>query len=443
LAAVSLILQAVVAYFFFFTLDLYGKGYVFLDEYYFFLLLGLFFFLGALYLSLCWRRWLPLLFLMIVVLLSFWIFWDKALPLLGGFGSINAAGGYAFLETEPLSFYQLYSFYFLIIFLFPVGLFFLFRSFTAPHAFFLGWLLPSLYLLQSGVRYVFFASLPLFLLVSIFVGRPIILRKKFDLSFFIGMIMGIVLIVYIFYIYPLYFHPLLEPREFEAYTYLRETTEPNACVLTPDVRSAAAEYLAHRYYYFHSLGMDEERWQKGYRYLLTNETVDLGADGPMYVLLVDRDLDKLISLMYGGKIRNAEDFAYLTYFGDGVYTGSYLNVALNLTDEGEISSSFGRLSFDIIVEDINATSFVVYRVEDETFYPLRSAYVNNTYYSGNGVGCVYLRTFAPHTDGVYFADDLCYSRMYQMLAGRQIKGMEKKYFKDGVAIYRIVNSEKK
>ncbi len=442
---VSLGSQAAVAYSLLTFVSLQGKIVPFLSRYYWFFVLCFFCFLAVLFFVQKHRTLVPLFVLAGIGILAFIVFWNTLLPLLSGFGSIRSIGDVpSVFETQSPTFYQFYTYFFLTLLAMPFGLLLLFRSFDERRAVFVGWLLVSLFLLFSAQRYFFFASLPLLALAGLFVGTPRYLGKKFNLAFFVGIILIIALIGFAIYIYPAYFEPVIEQKQLDAFTFLRTTTEERACILSPDTRGSTIEYFAHRYYYFHPLGIDPDRWEKGYTFLFTNRTIELGVDGPLYVLLMDSDLSQIASLLYSGKVPGTGTFAALQRDNETFYTASSVSISFDLTPEGEILATTDDYAFDVVV-DFNAVEPKVFRTSATGLSPLGGFFYNHTYYARNGTGCAFFGRFIPQLPpevdvGFYFDESLCQSRFYRILTGQALEGTEQVYFKEDIAIYRVLSS---
>ncbi len=347
----------------------------------------------------------------ILLLLSF----QKFKVLLSGYGAIRklpTTG--ALLELTPPNLFQFYFYFFIIPILFLVGLFYYIRDFDEKRAFYLGLLLPSLYLIISAARYFYVSSLPIISIAALIASKRLLLfkKKKFDLSKFIIIILCIIMLFYSFYNVPKFFSFGFSQSRINALNYLYDNSNKDSCIISAHTQGAEVEFFSKRYSYFNTIGLDYDRLNEAYSFILTNNMPEFNNTN-MYFLFEENDLFSIFDFVALTNLTNI-DGTILYKLYENAYLNPYENVTLHFFNKS------GNVS--------------VMKIQDQNITYLKS-YYNGKFIFNNkdGDGCVHNLMGSIF----YFNNAVCNANLYKMVTGQEIDGLEKIYFKDKVAIYKI------
>ena len=156
---------------------------------------------------------------LIVIVAAFLL--DKLSTLAAGFGSIHSVTNVV-AEMQGISWNNFYFIFSFLLITSIAGIYYFIKNFNKEKAFFLGLLLPALYLVFSASRFVYFAAIPIITLTGIFLDNKKIIRKKFDIFLFITIILGIVMFFWMFHVFPLFFAPEIQGGLVEANLFLKD-----------------------------------------------------------------------------------------------------------------------------------------------------------------------------------------------------------------------------
>jgi asparagine N-glycosylation enzyme membrane subunit Stt3 len=320
------------------------------------------------------------------------MFFKKIEVLLGGFGSVKAANLLLTPELERTKLYEYFFGFHILLLTSIAGCYYFVKKWDAKKILFFGYAAPSLYLIITASRYMYFAAIPILTLTAIFLDNKKIIKKKFNIFIFLTITLMIFMTAYSYHAISIYYSTNLRITDTEPYFFLRDNVEKNACIISVADRGAVIEFFAKRYFYFHSLGTNEERAGKAARLLLLNKE-ELGIEH-LYVLLNYADIYKI----------------------------NDINTHLNLQDIG-----FYRIGVSGDDEPLNETA-----VKDELGF-MKTIFVNNNLIlNQTGKGCVY----AAQSDTFYFKDGVCNTTIFRMITNQTEEGFENIYFKDGNTIYK-------
>ncbi|GEM_PF-3595356 len=393
-SAISIFVQALVLYSLFFSIELWEKGYLFAKEYYPFLFLGAILILGILYKGYTTKSRKYLIASVGCGLLLGAIFFQKIKVLLSGFGSVQAVNLAITPELIRTPLNQYFFAFHILLITSIAGAYYIFKKLNAKRILFLGYLIPSLYLIATASRYIYFATIPIITLTAIFLNNKKVIKNKFDLFVFLTAVLMIFMLIYSLYAIPIYYVENVRTQGIEPYFFLRENTEKDACIVDISNRGATVEFFAKRYYYFHPLGYDNEHGEKAARLLLLNN-IDLGIDH-LYVLLNYADLQKI----------------------------NLMNKYLELRDIG-----FYRIAASGDDEPINETE-----IREELDF-MKNVFVNNQLMiNKTGQGCAYVT----QSDIFYLKNGVCDTTIFKMITNQTVENFQNIYFQDGFAIYKYV-----
>ncbi|MDP1694438.1 MAG: glycosyltransferase family 39 protein [Candidatus Woesearchaeota archaeon] len=392
----SMVTQAIVLIFLSRTIELAGKGLVFGRYYYPIIIIVTIAISGVIYYTQKKRSIKPLIVVFFIMGAATLFFMPYIKQILMGFGSVDSLmGTITPTELQTTKWYQyLFAFHILLI-TSLLGLYQYIKNFTAQKAFFLGLLLPSLYLIGSASRYIYFASIPILALTGIFLEQRKKVKKKFDIFIFLTIVLMIFMSVYSLYAIPKYLSEGHHVQNKEPYQFLRENTEKNACIIEISDQGATTEFLAKRYYYFHSLGADYTRLKKVHNFLLDEGENNFGIEN-LYILVSYNDLAKIRFISQNTDVKTEEIGFYRT---------------ITYGDE----------------EEINETELT------EGLDFMKHVFVNNKLYvNETGKGCAYAGKY----DTFYLKDGVCNTTLFKMLTNQTITDFKNVYFKEGYAIYK-------
>ena len=418
-ASIAVIAQAITFFIIFMAIEFHAKGLAFGKGYY---PLGVGFMLGLLYVLNFARKkktHLPFgLYSAALILITFFLR-DKVVTLLSGFGSIKADYGVitTSLELYRTSLNQYYTAFFILGLTSIIGIYYYAKKFNKEKALFLGLLLPSLYLMYSAVRYVYIAAIPIIVLTGFFLDNKKKIGKKFDIFIFLTGVLVIAMTFWMLYTLPTYLGGSgATPELREAYAFIKEETQADACVIALQSKGAMTEFFAKKYYYFNSLGFDEERSREVYTFLLTDEKQNFQVKEP-YILIENNDLlfVNIMNLFLKRTDIEAEPNIGLLY--NKTYAAPQKEYVFHIQEEGN--------------------KIKIIKVKDGIFKELRWVYKDGVMYNNkNGDGCM----FIAGEGYVYLNDKLCDANMIKMLTQQKIDGLEKVYAKNGVVIYKVIAS---
>lgn len=397
ISILSMVIQAVVLIFLSRTIELAGKGFVFGRYYYPIIIIVTVAISGFIYYAQKKHSIKPLIIAFFIVVAAILFLMPYIKQILMGFGSIDSLiGAVTPTELQTTKWYQyLFAFHILLI-TSLLGLYKYIKDFTAQKAFFLGLLLPSLYLIGSASRYIYFASVPILALTGIFLDQQKKIRKKFDIFTFITIVLMIFMFVYSLYAIPKYLSEGHHVQNKEPYEFLRENTEKNACIIEISDQGATTEFLAKRYYYFHSLGADYTRLKKVHNFFLDESENNFGINN-LYILVSYNDLGKIRFISQNTDIKTEEIGFYRT---------------ITYGDEEEINETELKEGLDF----------------------MKLVFVNNKLYvNETGKGCAYAGKY----DIFYLKDGVCNTTIFKIVTNQTVKDFRNVYFKDGYSIYKF------
>ncbi len=391
LATISVGSQAVVLMSIIYLTEQSGKAVLFGKEYYLWGVLMSILALWVLRISKVKKTKKPFIGVVIIGAGIVFLLWNKIRTIAQGFGSIKPE--MPILELQQTLPHQYFFAFYILCVTSILGLYFFCKEFNNKKAIFAGLLMPSLYLIITASRYIYFASIPIITLTAIFLNNKKIIRKKFDIFIVITFALMAIMMIYSLYAVPRYFSESLFIDTQEPYLFIKENSETDACVVEISGRGATIEGLSKRYSYFEPIGFSEERHRKVGSFLLANTSENtLGIDN-LYILLNYRDFSKLRGMAKAAEKNN------ITFFR--------INEGMN--------------------EKVNETKVK----EDSNF--MKYIYVNEKMFiNESGKGCVYVYL----SDYFYLSDEICESNMFKMITNQTMKNFKNVYFKDGYAIYK-------
>jgi len=393
MTAISIIAQGITLGVIALTTNLWGKGEIFWRDYYPAIVGASLVMLATVYLSIERKTHMPLIIIGIISVISTIWFIPQIKEVFSGFGSIQAHNLAQTPELLRPQLNQLFFAFHVLLLTSLAGILTYIKKFDEKKAFFLGLLLPSLYLVFSATRYVYFATIPIITLAAIFLDNKKIVRKKFDIFIFVTAALMILLFIYSLYAIPRFYTDNLHIKETKPYKFLRESSEKDACIMDISSRGATVEYFAKRYFFFHSLGYHIERNRIAANILMTGDTSEIEAKN-FYILLNYADLIR---------INLANRFANLSDIG-------YYRIVTNYGSEG--MDSVG------IVKELDF---------------MRMVFINNTLYSNQtGKGCAYIT----EVDAFYFKDGVCNTPFYRIATNQSMENFTNVYFENGYSIYK-------
>lgn len=416
----SLGAQSIMMLVLFLLADISLKGREFFISYYPLMLAGM---CGYLYsLQRCSKKKsvLPLGVYGLIVAIIALLFRDKLYMLYAGFGSVKITTNFAFELLRPLP--ETFYFYYFITIIFAVLGLLKFIRLDENKAFFLGLLVPALYLGISAFRYMFFISLPLMTLTSLVLNTKWIIHKKYDLMKYIKMVVIVVMLLYPFYALPKLIGFQNEGM-IEGLQFIRDNTPKDACIITYPNKGAVVEFFGKRHIYGNSLGVTADREKEIDKFLLTNETQSFNVTNA-YLFVADSDL-LYIELFAEQLGVNLSDVAVaLSKVAENVYAPPAKDAAFIYIDDGEEKG--------------------FYYVYEKKLYQVQKVFVNGSLsIAKEGIGCMYINEQKTTTIRIYLGTKLCDTNLYKMITGQAIEGMEKIYFREGIATYKITNDRQK
>lgn len=432
----SVIVQSAMMFLIFILINIYGKSRVFLLHYYPFLVLFVIF--ALLLFAYCEKiksKW-PFFASIFLGAAVFVLFYHHFSPLLQGFGSVKTQGN-DILELRYTTFHQYYVYYFLTFFSAILGFLFYFRKFNAKKMFFLGYLLPILYLVISANRFLYFSSFGIITLHAYFLshsfklkkGIPFLLRKNFDSFIFLTILFILAMFGYYIISLPTFLSGPFDQQLEDAALFLKDHTPSDSCVLVAPDRGAFVEYFANRSIFLHSLGFSE-RDREATRFLLFSEPVDWNISH-FYVLVYAGDFMLGSSLLFRAGIRDARLLPTLFIkLNETFYTTTVHDVNVLLVKDGD--AYYTRLSkFYASPESINVTC-----LQEFSFVTRYTYYNGNLYETEDGDGCVYYF----NDSGVFLENALCNGMLFKMATRQKIPDYTLRYSKNGTSIYQYTPS---
>tara|TARA_Y100000310_G_C20673057_1_gene811348 strand:+ start:200 stop:2107 length:1908 start_codon:yes stop_codon:yes gene_type:complete len=411
----SLIAQAIIFYVLFFSFTFYGKGLVFGREYYPLLLL----FTGCLFwilrLSQKRKSHVPLIIYALLTIIVALFMLDKLYTIAVGFGSIHSVSNIVF-EMQSPSWHEFYLLFSFLTITSLIGIYYFIKNFTKEKAFFLGILIPTLYLMFSATRFMYIAAIPFIALTGFFLCNKKIIRKKFDIFKFISILLCIFMVGWMFFVFPPFFADKTPQNIVESHEFLRENSPEDACVVSFPDKGAVTEFFAKRYYFTTALGSNPERTKEMYKFFLSDNKASFEAENT-FILVVNTDL-----LVIDGMARviDVEEME----FDDNV-------VKLY---ENTLIAPNSKLTFHV-KESNNFTK--VLKVENGEISELQQFFRDGKLFDNKGgKGCIY----SVENAYLYFGEELCQSNIYKMITLQEIDGLERVYAKDNIVIYKQLPS---
>lgn len=417
LSGISVISQCLAIFIIFSMVKFYGKGYDFFIYYYPYIILLVLSYLTFLYLSRIYKNKIKLMisygvFLLLSVLLLF----NKLKVIFAGFGSINRFGSSTpSFEIYSPRVHEFYVFFFIIIITSIIGLALFLKKLDKNKMFYLGILLSSVYLLISASRYFYFSSIQIIFLTAYLFDRKFIIMKKFDLIKFLSILTIIGIFLFNFYSFPLFFGNRYSKVLEDGFMFIRENTDKESCIISTFDKGSSIEFFSKRHNYLNSLSYEEDRLKEAYGFYLSQNPPNFSQRN-LYIFLTSDDITKVYDFAYYANISVQGTVLYK------LFNNTYLNPLI-----GRVFHVFD-----------NGTYLSAVRVEENGFSNVKSLYLNKTleYKNNDGDGCL----FYSGETLFYFNDVVCNSNIYKMITNKKVHGLEKIYDKNGIYIFKVLNS---
>ncbi|MFH1134343.1 MAG: STT3 domain-containing protein [Nanoarchaeota archaeon] len=395
------------------------------------------------------------------------VFWPKVDDLLAGFGSIRVTPFLSLIqELKPFTFQSFWMNYWIMVLLFPFGLFLFFKHLNKERAMLLGLMIPFFYLMLNVLRHMFIASVPLAIVCAIFLSWLFTVKRRWVfalvitpmivLSIFLFIVLPETLVMiplfaaiawllrkdkrwwlvaaivmllgaYAIYLKMTFYVPTYNEQYEQAFVDLDSVIPKDACFTGKMIRMGVVQMFFDRHTYYSSVAMSETRKTKTYRFFMENKTIDMGVPN-LYFLMMEDD---------GSFLWSFNELAGLPGFDGSLFLYPYNSSQTADYNETRYIDAINNARF---ISRRYAQGTAAYIEVEQGIIPIFKVFDHDQVYTRQDnltfpeSGCFYLgRQYS-----YYFNENLCETNGVRMLMGRNITGMEKVYFKDGVMVYRLL-----
>jgi dolichyl-diphosphooligosaccharide--protein glycosyltransferase len=248
------------------------------------------------FLKLKYSRFVPLITLLVIGAIVVSLKSSSLINVLTGFGSLipGTSIAQATDEIQATRFVTIWSDYWILSLFSVAGLFFLFKQFDSKKSFFLGFLIPLVYMGLLSKRYSFLMSIPFIALSGVFLNLFVDKYKKIQWKY----IIGIVIVVLGFYSagkVGVYLRTVTDESMTESLQYFGDNTDEDSCLITLWTYGSHVQYFAKRHSYTSSVSLDLGRIKGAYTFLLTEEEPDFEQEN-LYIYTSETYLGYLRSM---------------------------------------------------------------------------------------------------------------------------------------------------